>query len=53
MPTIEPTLEEILVDHIAGTHFDDLDAQTINCCKKLIVDTLGVTFSGQPGAGMP
>jgi 2-methylcitrate dehydratase PrpD len=53
MPTIEPTLEEILVDHIAGTHFDDLDAQTINCCKKLIVDTLGVTFPGSRAPGCP
>lgn len=53
MPTIEPTLEEILIDHIACTHFDDLDAQTINCCKKLIVDTLGVTFPGSRAPGCP
>lgn len=53
MPTIEPTLEERLIDHIARTGFDDLDAQTIDCCKKLILDTLGVAFPGRRAPGCP
>lgn len=47
------TLEETLVNHISDTHFDDLDAQTIDCCKKLIVDSFGVTFPGGRAPGCP
>lgn len=53
MPSPEPTLEEMLVDHIAGTNYDDLDSQTIDCCKKLILDTFGVTFPGSRAPGSP
>ncbi|WP_167527736.1 MmgE/PrpD family protein [Desulfosarcina alkanivorans] len=53
MPTIEPSLEQLLVDHIAGTGFDDLDAQAVSCCKKLILDALGVTFPGRQAPGCP
>ena len=47
------TLEEKLVNYIIDTHFDDLDAQTIDCCKKLIVDSFGVTFPGGGAPGCP
>ena len=51
MSALTTTLEEALVDHVTGTHFSDLDAQTIDCCKKLIVDALGVTFPGSRAPG--
>lgn len=51
MATVEPTLERRLIDHIARTDFDDLSAETIHCCKKLIMDSLGVTFPGYRAPG--
>jgi len=51
MTTAQPPLEEIIVDHIAENQFDDFDAQTIDCCKKLILDTLGVAFPGRQAPG--
>jgi len=51
MPNPEPTLEEKLVDYVAGMNFDDLDGQAIDCCKKLILDSLGVTFPGSRAPG--
>ena len=53
MTNINPTLEETLVNHIADTRFEDLDAHTIDCCKKLILDTLGVAFPGSRAPGCP
>jgi len=49
----EPTLEEILIEHVANTCYDDLDGQSIDCCKKLILDTLGVAFPGSRAPGCP
>lgn len=51
MTTAQTPLEEIIVDHIAENRFDDLDEQTIDCCKKLILDTLGVAFPGRQAPG--
>ena len=53
MSAVEPNLEEIIVDHIAETSFDDLDSQSIDCCKNLILDTLGVAFPGSRAPGCP
>jgi 2-methylcitrate dehydratase PrpD len=50
---MEKKLEERLVDHIAGTGFDDLDARVARCCKKLIIDSLGVVFPGSRAPGCP
>jgi 2-methylcitrate dehydratase PrpD len=51
MTTAQTPLEEIIVDHIAETQFDDLDVQTIDACKRLILDTLGVAFPGRQAPG--
>ena len=51
MTTAQTPLEEIIVDHIAETQLDDLDVQTIDACKKLILDTLGVAFPGRQAPG--
>ena len=51
MTKAQTPLEEIIVDHIAETQFDNLDKQTIDSCKKLILDTLGVAFPGRQAPG--
>lgn len=50
---MEPALEKQLIEHIARTGFDALDAETILCCKKLIMDSLGVVFPGSRAPGCP
>ena len=44
-------LENRLVDHLVDTRYEDLDTETIRCCKQLIMDTLGVTFPGSRAPG--
>ncbi|BBO73618.1 2-methylcitrate dehydratase [Desulfosarcina widdelii] len=53
MSSVTPVLEEMLVDYIAGAHFEDLDSQAVDRCKKLILDTLGVAFPGSRAPGCP
>ena len=38
MSKVKTTLEERLIDHIVRTDFEDLDAEAVHCCKKLIMD---------------
>ncbi|MBI9083112.1 MAG: MmgE/PrpD family protein [Desulfobacterales bacterium] len=45
------TLEDRLVDHLVDTGYENLDTETIRCCKKLLMDTLGVTFPGSRAPG--
>jgi 2-methylcitrate dehydratase PrpD len=51
MSKMEPTLEAQLVDYLAHTDFDDLDAEAVRCCKKLIMDSFGVVFPGSRAPG--
>mgnify|MGYP001038870108 CR=1 FL=1 len=53
MTDMEPALEKRLIEHIARTGFEDLDAETVRCCKKLIMDSLGVVFPGSRAPGCP
>jgi aconitate decarboxylase len=50
MPKTDLILEDRLIDHVRGTGYEDLDQETIRCCKQLLMDTLGVMF---PGARAP
>ena len=45
------TLEDRLLDHLVDTGYEDLDTETIRCCKQLLMDTLGVTFPGSLAPG--
>ncbi len=40
------------VDYAMGCRFDDLPAEVIDCAKKLILDTLGVTIAGSSARGI-
>ncbi len=53
MTAMEPALEKRLIEHVARTGFDDLDAESVRCCKKLVMDSLGVVFPGSRAPGCP
>ena len=44
-------LEDLLVDHVSRTRFEDLPPAVIDYCKLLIMDSLGVTFPGSHAPG--
>jgi 2-methylcitrate dehydratase PrpD len=50
---METSLEKQLTDHVVRTGFEDLDAETVRCCKKLVMDSLGVVFPGSRAPGCP
>ncbi len=53
MPETDLNLESRLIDHLAAVGFADLDAQTVTCCKRLILDTFAVAFPGRLAPGVP
>jgi len=46
-------LEYKLIDHITKVHYEDLPPETVDYCKLLIMDALGVTFPGSLAPGCP
>jgi len=46
-------LESRLIDHITKVHYEDLPPETVDYCKLLIMDALGVTFPGSLAPGCP
>lgn len=46
-------LENRLVDHLHGIGYADLDPAAVTCCKRLLMDTLGVAFPGRLAPGVP
>ena len=44
-------LEDMLIDHISGIHYEDLPKEVISYCKLFIIDSLGVTFPGSQAPG--
>ena len=44
-------IEDQLVEGISDLCYEDLDADTVNYCKQLLMDTLGVTFPGSRAPG--
>ncbi len=42
----EKGIEQGLVENIYSTGFDDLEKNVVDYCKRLIIDSLGVTFPG-------
>lgn len=47
----ETGIEQRLIENIYSTGFDDLGRDVIESCKRLIVDSLGVTFPGATAPG--
>lgn len=47
----ETGIEQRLIENIYSTGFDDLESEVVKCCKRLIVDSLGVTFPGVSAPG--
>lgn len=41
-----------LVDYATGFEFDNLPAEVVECAKKLVLDTLGVTIAGSSAFGV-
>ncbi|MBW1642441.1 MAG: MmgE/PrpD family protein [Deltaproteobacteria bacterium] len=46
-------LEYKLIDHITKVHYEDLPPETVDYCKLLLMDALGVTFPGSLAPGCP
>ncbi|MCG6894319.1 MAG: MmgE/PrpD family protein [Desulfobacteraceae bacterium] len=53
MTPMESSLEQRLTHHVVDTGYPDLDAETVRCCKKLVMDSLGVVFPGSRAPGCP
>lgn len=51
MNKMNTNLESLLVDHIINTGYDDLPSATIDCCKLMLMDSLGVTIPGSRAPG--
>jgi 2-methylcitrate dehydratase PrpD len=46
-------LETRLIDHLSQTTFENLDPHAVACCKRLLMDTIGVAFPGRRAPGCP
>ncbi|MDD2604581.1 MAG: MmgE/PrpD family protein, partial [Desulfobacteraceae bacterium] len=53
MATNDPNLETQLIHHLHETTYADLDPAAVECCKRLIMDTIGVAFPGRSAPGVP
>ncbi len=53
MSRLDLELETRLIDLLAQTDYSDLDDQAVACCKRLVMDTLGVAFPGRQAPGCP
>jgi len=49
----DPKLETQLIDHLYDTTYADLDPAAVACCKRLVMDTIGVAFPGRSAPGVP
>jgi 2-methylcitrate dehydratase PrpD len=49
----DPKLETRLIDHLHDTNYADLDPAAVECCKRLVMDTIGVAFPGRSAPGVP
>lgn len=53
MATNHPKLETRLIQHLHDTTYADFDPASVACCKRLIMDTIGVAFPGRSAPGVP
>lgn len=53
MATNHAKLETRLIQHLHDTTYADLDPAAVACCKRLIMDTIGVAFPGRSAPGVP
>lgn len=44
-------LEDALIDHVMDTDYEDLPADGVACCKRLVMDSLGVLIAGHNAPG--
>lgn len=53
MSNSENRIETRLIDYLDRIRYEDIDPAAVDCCKRLVMDTLAVAFPGRLAPGCP